>query len=119
LIKADFRLGSFFEPFPADLKFHCIAANLPYIPFSEQPNLQKEVRNFEPAQALFAEDYGMADIKTAIQMLPSRLLSGGCAIFEGGSGQMEPLKKFAKELFPEVSIADDHFQKPRFLIIRN
>lgn len=119
LIKADFRLGSFFEPFPADLKFHCIAANLPYIPFSEQPNLQKEVRNFEPAQALFAEDSGMADIKTAIQMLPSRLLSGGCAIFEGGSEQMEPLKKFAEELFPEVSIADDLFQKPRFLIIRN
>lgn len=119
LHRADIRLGSFFDPFPADLKFHCVAANLPYIPESEQPNLQREVRDFEPARALFAGDAGMADIKTAILLLRDRLLPGGCAVFEGGSEQMAPLKTFAAEYFPDAAIANDLFKRPRFLIIRN
>ena len=117
LPEADIRLGSFFDPFPADMKFHCVAANLPYIPEWEQPNLQREVRDFEPARALFAGDSGMADIKEALLKLRDRLLPGGRAVFEGGSEQMEPLREFAREYFPHVSIADDLFQKPRFLII--
>lgn len=116
---ADIRLGSFFDPFPPELKFHCVAANLPYIPEAERDNLQKEVRDFEPARALFAADAGMADIKNAILMLKERLLPGGSAVFEGGSEQMEPLQKFAKKMFPNVSIANDLFQKPRFLIIQS
>ena len=115
----DIRLGSFFDPFPSDMKFDCVAANLPYIPESEQPRLQREVRDFEPARALFAADSGMADIKVALQCLPERLLPGGQAIFEGGSEQMEPLKIFAEKLFPRVSIANDLFGRPRFLIIQS
>ena len=118
LPEADIRLGSFFDPFPADMKFDCVAANLPYIPMSEQPGLQKEVRDFEPARALFADDAGMADIKAALHLLPERLLPGGRAIFEGGSEQMEPLKVFAEKLFPHVSIANDLFNRPRFLVIQ-
>ena len=116
---ADLRLGSFFEPFSPDLKFHCSAANLPYIPFAEKKGLQKEVRDFEPASALFAGDDGMADIKSAIQLLPERLLPGGCAVFEGGSEQMEPLKEFASGMFRKVTIANDLYGKPRFLIIQS
>ena len=119
LPQADIRLGSFFDPFPPELKFHCVAANLPYIPEAERDNLQKEVRDFEPARALFAADAGMADIKNAILMLKERLLPGGSAVFEGGSEQMEPLQKFAEKMFPNVSIANDLFQKPRFLIIQS
>lgn len=118
LPKADIRLGSFFEPFPSDMKFHCVAANLPYIPEWEFPELQREVRDFEPGRALFAGDSGMADIKTALLLLRERLLPGGNAVFEGGSEQMEPLKSFAKEYYPNVSIANDLFQKPRFLIVQ-
>ena len=119
LPEADIRLGSFFDPFPSEMKFDCVAANLPYIPHSEQPHLQKEVRDFEPARALFAEDAGMADIKISIQCLPERLLPGGQAIFEGGSEQMEPLKTFAEKYFPRVSIANDLFDRPRFLVIQS
>ena len=115
---ADLRLGSFFDPFPDDMKFHCVAANLPYIPERERENLQREVRNYEPDQALFAGDDGMADIKTALKLLPERLLPGGCAVFEGGSEQMIPLMEFASPMFERVSIADDLFGKPRFLVIQ-
>lgn len=118
LPNVDFRLGSFFEPFPEEMKFHCVAANLPYIPESERSGLQKEVRDFEPDRALFAGDSGMADIKTALTLLPERLHPGGCAVFEGGSEQMVPLMEFASPLFPRVSIADDLYGKPRFLIIQ-
>lgn len=119
LPKADIRLGAFFEPFPSDMKFHCVAANLPYIPEWERTGLQKEVRDFEPAQALFAPDAGMADIKTAITLLPDRLCPGGCAVFEGGCEQMEPLLEFSAKFFPRVSIANDLFNRPRFLIIQS
>lgn len=115
---ADIRLGSFFEPFPTDMKFHCVAANLPYIPESERSSLQREIRDFEPASALFAPEQGMADIKTALNLLSDRLIPGGCAIFEGGSEQMEPLLEYSSAMFPRVSVADDLFGKPRFLIIQ-
>ena len=119
LPEAEIRLGSFFEPFPEEMKFHCVAANLPYIPESARPGLQKEVRDFEPERALFAPDEGMADIKTALELLPERLLPGGYGIFEGGSEQMEPLRTFASGMFRNVTTANDLYGKPRFLIVQN
>ncbi|MBQ7403543.1 MAG: peptide chain release factor N(5)-glutamine methyltransferase [Lentisphaeria bacterium] len=119
LPEAEIRLGSFFEPFPEEMKFHCVAANLPYIPESARPGLQKEVRDFEPERALFAPDEGMADIKTALELLPERLLPGGYGIFEGGSEQMEPLRIFASGMFRNVTTANDLYGKPRFLIVQN
>ena len=117
--QVDLRLGSFFDPFPPEMKFHCVAANLPYIPESARVGLQREVRDFEPDRALFAPDEGMADIKTALRLLPERLLPGGSAVFEGGSEQMDPLKAFASGMFRNVSIANDLYGKPRFLIVQN
>lgn len=115
--RADLREGSFFEPFPPEMKFDCVAANLPYIPREMRSSLQREVRDFEPGTALFADDSGMAAVKTALELLPSRLLPGGTAVFEAGCEQIEPLKVFAGDLFPKVSEACDLYGNPRFLII--
>ena len=52
LPNVEFRQGSLFEPFPG-MKFDAVAANLPYIPFREKENLQREdLSPIEAARAI-------------------------------------------------------------------
>ena len=116
LPNVEFRLGSLFDPFPG-MRFDAVAANLPYIPFSEKENLQREVRDFEPAVALFAEDGGTALIREALNGLQDHLAPGGTAVFEMGEEQIAPLAAYAETLpFPvRIRIHRDCFGIQRFL----
>ncbi len=116
LPNVEFRQGSLFEPFPG-MKFDAVAANLPYIPFQEKKNLQKEVRDFEPEIALFAEDNGMDLIKKALLGLRDHLTPDGIAIFEMGEEQTAPLAEYAKTLpfLKHPEIRKDCFGANRFL----
>ncbi len=115
----EFRSGSLFEPFPG-MRFDAVAANLPYIPREEKPNLQREVRDFEPDVALFADDGGTALIRRAIRQLDAHLVPGGIAMFEMGAEQTRPLLKFAASLpfLAESMILKDCFGIPRFLFVK-
>lgn len=118
LPNVEFRPGSLFEPFPG-MKFNAVAANLPYIPFREKQNLQKEVRDFEPEIALFAEDEGMALIKSALRDLRDHLLPEGIAVFEMGEEQTAPLAAYAETLpfLKNPEIRKDCFGVNRFLTV--
>lgn len=115
----DFRSGSLFEPF-AEMRFNAVAANLPYIPYREKPNLQREVRDFEPAVALFAEEEGIALIRQALRALEHHLEPAGIAMFEMGAEQTRPLAEFAAALpfLSEAMILKDCFGLPRFLFVK-
>lgn len=115
----EFRSGSLFEPFPG-MRFDAVAANLPYIPREEKPNLQREVRDFEPDVALFADDGGTALIRRAIRQLDAHLVPGGVAMFEMGAEQTRPLLNFAASLpfLAESMILKDCFGIPRFLFVK-
>ncbi len=118
LPNVEFRRGSLFEPFPG-MKFDTVAANLPYIPFREKENLQREVRDFEPEIALFAENDGMALIQEALLGLRDHLAPGGCAIFEMGEEQTVPLAAYAGRLpfLKNPEIRKDCFGVDRFLTV--
>ena len=118
LPNVEFRRGSLFEPFPG-MKFDTVAANLPYIPFREKENLQREVRDFEPEIALFAENDGMALIQEALLGLRDHLAPGGCAIFEMGEEQTVPLAAYAGRLpfLKNPEIRKDCFGVVRFLTV--
>lgn len=115
----EFRPGSLFEPF-AGMLFDTVAANLPYIPHREKPNLQREVRDFEPEIALFADDEGTALIRQALRELEIFLKPEGTAMFEMGSEQTRPLAEFAAALpfLSEAMILSDCFGVPRFLFVK-
>ena len=67
--------------------FDLIVSNPPYVPDGERAALQPEVRDFEPAEALFAGPDGLDVIKRMIPAAAARLKNGGSLIFEIGVGQ--------------------------------
>jgi release factor glutamine methyltransferase len=70
-----------------DGDFDVIVSNPPYIPDSERLNLAPEVRDHEPAIALFSGPAGTQAIATLVQRAPARLAGNGLLIVEFGFGQ--------------------------------
>jgi release factor glutamine methyltransferase len=68
-------------------RFDLIVANPPYIPDREQATLQPEVRDYEPAMALFGGSDGLTVIRKLLEQSAARLKSGGILAFEFGDGQ--------------------------------
>jgi release factor glutamine methyltransferase len=70
-----------------------VVANPPYVPERARRSLQPEVRDHEPAVALFAEDEGLGVIRRLVEKTGSRLRSGGYLVFEFGYGQDEDVEQ--------------------------
>jgi release factor glutamine methyltransferase len=84
-----------------DGPFDLIVANPPYVRKGDRPALQPEVRDHEPAVALFGGDSGIDVVTALIEGVPQRLRRGGYLIFEFGFGQdlaVEELIADASEL---------------------
>jgi release factor glutamine methyltransferase len=67
--------------------FDLIVSNPPYVPSVDAPSLQPEVRDYEPAVALFAGQDGLHAIRRLISEAVLRLNPGGSLVFEFGFGQ--------------------------------
>jgi release factor glutamine methyltransferase len=65
--------------------FDLILCNPPYV--ETQADLARQVRDYEPASALFAGAEGLDDCRILIPQIPALLAPGGIAIFEIGKGQ--------------------------------
>jgi release factor glutamine methyltransferase len=78
-----------------------IVANPPYVLDGAGPALQPEVRDYEPALALFGGTEGLDLVTRLVGDAPSRLRPGGYLVFEFGLGQdveIEELLASAPEL---------------------
>jgi len=81
--RIDFVLGEWLEPFlPGAGFFDVIASNPPYVSTAEWPELQMEVRKYEPETALTAGEDGMDDIRRIISAAPVYMASGGWLFIE-------------------------------------
>ena len=121
LPNVQFCSGSLFDPFPPDLKFDAVIANLPYIAEEERTSLPPNVRDYEPPEALFASDHGCALIEQAISEAPEHLEPESAQLFfEIGETQGERLQKFtlAKGFFTTAEILPDQYGVPRQLAAR-
>ncbi|MBW8866035.1 MAG: methyltransferase [Acidobacteria bacterium] len=67
--------------------FDAIVANPPYVLDDAGPALQPEVRDHEPAVALFGGVDGLGLLTRLVATAPNRLRKGGYLIFEFGFGQ--------------------------------
>jgi len=67
--------------------FDLIVSNPPYVPTVDAKSLQPEVREFEPAAALFAGEDGMRIVRRLVEEAGSMLAPEGILIFEFGAGQ--------------------------------
>jgi len=73
-------------------EFDLIVSNPPYVPERDRPQLQPEVREYEPARALFAGDDGLSIIRRLVDQAPARLKPEGRLIFEFGFGQADDIR---------------------------
>ncbi|MCG0239558.1 MAG: peptide chain release factor N(5)-glutamine methyltransferase [Firmicutes bacterium] len=80
--------GDLYGPL-AGMRLHGIVSNPPYIPAAELPELQPEVRDYEPRLALTPGEDGLGVIRQLIAGAPAHLLPGGVLALEVGAGQGE------------------------------
>jgi release factor glutamine methyltransferase len=73
--------------------FDLIVSNPPYVPAIDAPSLQPEVRDYEPAVALFAGEDGLDAIRRLIAESVPRLNPGGSLVFEFGFGQGQAIEQ--------------------------
>ena len=74
-------------------RFNVIVCNPPYIKSGDIPNLQKEVRSFEPKIALDGGDDGLEFYRRISKVVRSYLAKDGILLLECGEGQAEEILK--------------------------
>jgi release factor glutamine methyltransferase len=83
--RVTFVCGDLLEPITEAVDL--IVCNPPYVPEVSRPGLQPEVREHEPAVALFGGQDGLRLVTRMVRAAPPRLRSGGRLVFEFGCGQ--------------------------------
>jgi len=104
--KINFINSNLFENI--DGKFDAIVSNPPYIDEALKVDMQPEVLNFEPHNALFAENEGMLIYEKIIEHAPRYLNNGGLIAFECGISQAQKIKELLENnAFSKVIIITD------------
>ena len=109
--------GALFEPVDAQ-RFDWIICNPPYIKSIERDRLSADVRDCEPAIALFAGDDGLAVISRLIAEAPDYLAPNGKLIFEIGDTQAEEVRALleAQPAYRTYELLKDYAQKERIVL---
>lgn len=95
--------------------FDLVVANPPYIAVGD-PRVQKSVHDFEPHEALYASDEGLAAIREWLRVAFVHLRPGGLCVMEIGSGQSKQVQAIMTELgFQEIQVTKDLNQIERVI----
>ena len=86
-----FRRGNLLEDVPPD-SLDAVVSNPPYIAENEAASLAPEVRDHEPALALFAGADGLAAIRPLVAQSAVALRPGGWLFLEIGENQGAPVR---------------------------
>ena len=99
----------------ADESFDMIASNPPYVPETDSPVLQREVRDHEPALALFGGPDGLAIYRRLIADAFRVLKPGGRLVMELGFTSLDPVRELLGE-WRDIEVVHDLAQIPRVII---
>ena len=83
--------GSLLEP--VDRAVDLIVSNPPYVPLGDAETLPPDVREYEPAVALFSGGDGLATIRALVAQASDRVRKDGWLIFEFGYGQAPAIRE--------------------------
>jgi release factor glutamine methyltransferase len=86
-----FLQGDLLEPVAGE-EFDLVVSNPPYVPEADRESLSVEVREYEPAQALFAGRDGLDVYRRLIPAAYAALAPGGYVLLEIGYGQAEGVR---------------------------
>jgi len=76
--------------------FDLVVANLPYVSPAQRPHVAREVRDFEPPGALFAEENGLSILRRVVREAPLHLAAGGSLLLEIGFDQAEAVSEICR-----------------------
>ncbi len=96
-----FLEGDLLEPLAGE-RFDLIVANPPYAAERDRDSLDVEVRDYEPAHALFAGEDGLAVCRRLIPAAHAALAAGGWIVLEIGYGQEAGVRELLREARFEV-----------------
>ncbi len=97
-----------------DFLFDLIVSNPPYIPQADFENLQPEVRNFDPQNALTDGKDGLTIIRKIVEKSPDFLKPNSVLLMEIGINQADTVEKmFSTESWETVEILPDLQNIPR------
>ncbi len=87
-------LGDLLSPLPRNLEGQVrgIACNPPYVPRSLAPSLAREIREYEPADAVFSPGDGTVMHSRLIEQAPRWLRAGGVLAMEVAAGQAQSVR---------------------------
>jgi release factor glutamine methyltransferase len=106
--------GDLLTPLPNDVLFDMIVSNPPYVREDELPDLQPEVRDYEPKLALSGEPGtagtdGTGLHRRLLRDAPTHLTHGGWLLMEVGQGQAEIVADYARSLgWTSVTVQKDY-----------
>jgi release factor glutamine methyltransferase len=98
--------------------FDLIVANPPYVPEPDRGSLAPEVRDYEPAAALFAGPDGLDVIRDLVPSAAAALRPDGWIVMEIGYGQANAVRRLleATGRFSDVRLVDDLQAIPRVIM---
>jgi len=102
----------------ADATFDVVASNPPYVPKTDHPALQREVRDYEPEVALFGGPSGLEIYERLIPEARRVLRPGGCLLLELGYNSLEPVRGMLGSQWSEITVQADLAGLPRVLAAR-
>jgi len=99
------------------IQFDAIVSNPPYVPATDRESLHPQVRDFEPASALFAGADGMDVYRRLIPQAHAALKPNGLLALEIGHGQREAIAALLAD-WNSVRFVDDLQRIPRVALAR-
>lgn len=118
-VDIQFYEGDFLEPIiELGLKVDVIISNPPYIDYADLTSLSDTVKDFDPYQALFADNQGLAAYETIMKQTLELTELPFALYFEIGYEQAEVLSRMFNKNLPEykVEVRKDMNKKDRILI---
>ncbi|MGP0072137.1 MAG: peptide chain release factor N(5)-glutamine methyltransferase [Bryobacteraceae bacterium] len=102
-----------------DHSIDVLVSNPPYVPATDQPSLQREVRDYEPHVALFAGPTGLEIYERLIVDATRVLRPNGWLLLELGYNSLDPVRAMLEPRFTDIAVMHDLAGFPRVLAARS
>jgi release factor glutamine methyltransferase len=95
-----------------------LVSNPPYVPQTDEPALQREVRDYEPALALFGGPTGLDFYSRIVEQAAVVLRPGGWLLFELAYNAVEAVRNMLGAGWSDIEVRSDLAGLPRVLETR-
>jgi release factor glutamine methyltransferase len=101
-----------------DQSINVLVSNPPYVPRTDEPGLQREVRDYEPHVALFGGPSGLEIYERLIGEAARVLRPHGWLLLELGYNSLDPVRAMLENGWSDIAVIPDLAGFPRVLAAR-